>query len=179
MATGGRGPAGRLAQLSLWDATTGGLLHTFGGKASSCINFAFSPDSRLLATADFETNAVRVWSVWTGEQLACFEGHAAPPRCVAFSPDGKLLASGSIDTTILLWDVSKLDGRPPATMPGAEALSELWPELRGNAASAFKAITALSGAGDHALTLIKEHLQARSPRFPPAHEGVAERPQRG
>ncbi len=80
---------------------------------------------------------------------------------------------------ILLWDVSKLDGRPPATMPGAEALSELWPELRGNAASTLKAITALSGAGDHALTLIKEHFQPRSPRFPPAHEGVAERPQRG
>jgi WD40 repeat protein len=165
--TGGHSTGGPgTMDLSLWEAITGSLVRTLGKQQCLFINYAFSPDSRLLATADALTRKVRVWSVWTGKELACFEGHAAPARCVAFSPEGRLLASGSVDTTILLWDVSKLDGRPPATSPSSEQLDTLWAQLGGDAAGAFKAIATLSGAGSPAVVYLSNKLKP-APKMDP------------
>lgn len=157
--TGGRTRYGDgTSELCLCETATGGLLRTIG-KDDWFYNYTISPDSRLLATTDSEKNCVRVWSVWSGKQLAAFDGHAARVCCLAFSPDGNLLASGSLDTTILLWDVSKLDGRPPAKALSKEELAALWPELIGSAESAFKAVGALSGAGDPAVAFLMGKLK--------------------
>jgi WD40 repeat protein len=72
----------------------------------------FSPDGTLLAVgvpAEAPgTFAVRIYS-WPGRKLLhTFTGHRGPITALAFSPDGKTLASGSVDTTILLWDLTKI-----------------------------------------------------------------------
>jgi WD40 repeat protein len=73
------------------------------GNALTVQQIAFSPDSRLLVTA--EGNKLRLWRPQTGVQMSALEGHQARIVNVAFSPDGRLLASGSLDGTLRLWDV--------------------------------------------------------------------------
>ena len=65
---------------------------------------AFSPDSKLLATAG-EDSGVRIWTVATGARTYFFSGHTNPVTLVAWSPDGRVVASGSPDRTVRLWRV--------------------------------------------------------------------------
>jgi WD40 repeat protein len=65
---------------------------------------AFSPDSKLLATAD-SNGFVRLWEAINGREILTCKGHTDLVNSVVFSPDGKILASGSYDQTIKLWDI--------------------------------------------------------------------------
>jgi WD40 repeat protein len=78
--------------------TGGPKVASFSQKVEHC---AFSPDSRLLATAARDGSA-RLWDVRTGAL-------AAPPMpdgdvCVAFSPDGRWLATGGASGVARVWN---------------------------------------------------------------------------
>jgi WD40 repeat protein len=68
---------------------------------------AFSPDSKLLATAGIELS---LWDVSSGREVRVFTGHTSPVTGIALSPDGRILASrargGEGDNTLRLWNVS-------------------------------------------------------------------------
>ncbi len=68
---------------------------------------AFSPDSRMAATAGID-RIIRLWSIPAGAELMQL---IEPPDMgylysLAFSPDGSLLASGSGDHAIRIWDTT-------------------------------------------------------------------------
>ena len=137
------------------------LLRTLNAPETSAACIAFSPDGRLLASAGQHDRTVRIWDVWTRKELAKFKGHRGPVYCVAFSPDGKTVASGSADTTILLWDVSRLQPEQPLSiawneLPAdlardweAKELARLWEEIQAKeGVKVSQAIWQLIGAGD-------------------------------
>jgi WD40 repeat protein len=74
----------------------------------------FSPDGKRFATGvvgePFTTYGVRVYDWARGKALHTFIGHVGPVTALRFTPDGNFLASGAQDTSVLLWDLSKLPG---------------------------------------------------------------------
>lgn len=71
---------------------------------------AFSPDSRLVATAaghwhDRDDNRAIIWDAATGRQLSVLAGHRGAVNGVAFLADGERILTASSDYTAALWDI--------------------------------------------------------------------------
>lgn len=73
---------------------------------------SFSADGKLFATniqgTKAETYGIRVYEWPSGKPVRTYNGHVAPVMAIRFTPDGKFVMSGSQDTSIMLWDLSKV-----------------------------------------------------------------------
>ncbi|HZN05795.1 MAG TPA: caspase family protein [Pyrinomonadaceae bacterium] len=82
----------------------------------------FSPDGRLLATATFRSNTIKLWETATGRKLRDLSssGQSAPGIApyVAFSRDSRLIAAASADNAVKVWDV--MSGREVQTLAGPQ-----------------------------------------------------------
>jgi WD40 repeat protein/uncharacterized caspase-like protein len=82
----------------------------------------FSPDGRLLATATFRSNTVKLWETATGRKLRDLSsgGQNAPgiSPFIAFSRDSRLLATATADNSVKIWDV--ISGREVQTLAGPQ-----------------------------------------------------------
>jgi WD40 repeat protein len=104
-------------EMILWDAATGRQLHTFTRNEAEAVglgvkDLAFSPDGRLLASAEGEAATIKLWDVATGSELQTLVGHSEPASSIAISPDGATLVSGSEDGTTRLWTLSAGEAEP-------------------------------------------------------------------
>jgi WD40 repeat protein len=87
------------------------LQQTLTGYNGGVLSVAFSPDSRMLASASASGDiTVELWdaatSSLTSPLLQILTGHNDGVCSVAFSPDSRLLASASYDMTVRLWDAA-------------------------------------------------------------------------
>jgi WD40 repeat protein len=150
--------------LYFYDTATWELIRTQKIELYGARAMAFSPDQRILATADPSRNDIHVWNAATGESLGLLSGHRGGVWSLTFSPDGTRLASGSADTTALVWDMTSFAAKLPASNPSAAEFDELWSELdAGGVQRAYKALWALAGAGDRAVRFLAAHVEAARP----------------
>jgi WD40 repeat protein len=145
--------------VQLWELATGKeRLRITLAWGQSVDGIAFAPHGQVLAISGDET--IYLCGVATGKEVARLK---APVRQggLAFSPDGKQLGSLSRDTTILIWDVSKIDGeRLAGRRLDKDQLAHLQTDIEGeDARKAHLAMNALAGAPEQALALLKTRLQ--------------------
>ena len=118
-------PDGRLLAVSyangqvwLWNAATGQVVRVINadhqtsgfsiGGGYNVWGVAFSPDGKLLATADGDWNT-RVWNAATGQLLFTLKASQLSDDGVggvAFSPDGKTLAAADGSGAVQLWNLA-------------------------------------------------------------------------
>lgn len=70
----------------------------------------FSSDGRLLATATFHTNTIKLWETATGRELrdlsAGGQNTSSLSPVFAFSPDNRLLAAAGGNNSVRVWEVA-------------------------------------------------------------------------
>jgi WD40 repeat protein len=71
--------------------------------ATLAIGFAFSPDTRLLATYSWDT-VINIYDVRTKILITTLTKHTKGLSKVAFSPDGSEMASASGDGSVKIWN---------------------------------------------------------------------------
>jgi WD40 repeat protein/tRNA A-37 threonylcarbamoyl transferase component Bud32 len=91
----------------LWDARTGGLLHTFADHAA-VLRAVFSPDGRQVAAAldspeGGAAGIVKVWNVVTGQETVSIP-EKSMHFTAEFSPDGRYLVKEGPGHTVKAWD---------------------------------------------------------------------------
>jgi WD40 repeat protein/serine/threonine protein kinase len=100
--------------LSIWNASTGRLLHRWVGHPGPVQCVAIDPSSRWVASGGQQPDqTVCLWDATTGERLHVLQG---PPllTCLSFSPDGRRLAAVGNDGWVQLWD--RVTGQPILTL---------------------------------------------------------------
>jgi hypothetical protein len=172
--------------IRVWHVNSGREMRQFEGCLSKSrygwiSSLRFSPDSRSLAVAvqfnggtlgDDDQCLAPVLEVASGLFRRKLKGHRGHVASVAFSPDGKRLATGSLDSTILLWDMTRLAGTESAsTSSPAERLTQWWNALaEEDAANAYDAVVALSGMPKQSVSFLAERLR---PAIAPTKEELA------
>ncbi|KAI0753977.1 WD40-repeat-containing domain protein [Daedaleopsis nitida] len=96
----------------VWDVETGALRVALEGRASVS-RAQFGPDSERLAAA-YEDGGVRIWKIKSeevkrGQALAILYDHQMPVSSIAFSPDGTMMALGSGDSTVTVYDATRME----------------------------------------------------------------------
>src|SRR6185503_4440732 len=85
--------------VKIWDLAAHSVVANLEGHSHRLRSVAFSPDSKILASAS-DDNSVKLWDTGTYKEVTTLSGHSGPVLSVIFSPDGKLLASASDDKTV-------------------------------------------------------------------------------
>ncbi len=113
--------------VTIWEAATGRQLRTLADPDNANVDLgvssmAFSPDSRVLATAASDAT-IKLWDVASGTLLQKLVGHTTAVAALAFSPDGTTLASGTKEegdqAGVRLWTISSGAAQPTATRSAA------------------------------------------------------------
>jgi WD40 repeat protein len=100
------GPTEEDQTLRLFNVSSGIERGTFKAPNAGITAIAFSADGKILACGD-RKGMICLFDLPTHKQLARLLGHEGPIYTLVFSEAGLTLASGSVDSTALVWDLSK------------------------------------------------------------------------
>ena len=95
--------SGAWDEVRLWNPNNGQTQQTFSGRGHS---LAFSANGNTLAAGGYRQ--IYLWNANNGQLQRTLPGHTEDVDWVAFSTDGNTLMSFSRDSTILLWNMTKL-----------------------------------------------------------------------
>lgn len=91
--------------ITLWDVSTGEILHVLHDHKQAVNWLPISPDGRLLASSDSDCH-LNLWNLTSGELLKSFD----EPGCNSeFSPDGKYLLIAGDNSGVKLMDPVSLE----------------------------------------------------------------------
>jgi WD40 repeat protein len=96
--------------IRLRDPATGKELRGWQAGATGILTLAFSPDSKVIASAAIRSSAIRRWDTATGKEIGPVAAHTSSVRSLFFGSDGKTLLSGG-HGEILEWDLTTLRQR--------------------------------------------------------------------
>jgi hypothetical protein len=117
----------RPSGIQLWDLARAREVRLFGGLGGEIKGVVFSPCGGFLAAAS-SAGTVRFWDPRRGTLLGEIRAPRGGFSSLAISPDGKTLYTGGSDTTVLLWDLGRIQARwrlrPPAL--SKQKLTKLW-----------------------------------------------------
>ncbi len=154
--------------IRLWEVITG---KEIAALKDQYFNVAtWSKDGRMIACANSKAKdqvrsapnwQINVWDSATGRLICQFDDVPAEIKALAFSPDTKHLAAGLGDTTVLLYDIGKVDPRfKTAANLTTMDLESRWAELGGESATAaHQAIGALVLSPKEAVPFLRERLK--------------------
>jgi WD40 repeat protein len=91
--------------IHLWAADQDQPVRELAGHAGAVRSLAFSPDSRLLASAGVD-QIIRLWGTSTGRLEGTLIGHTDEIASLAFLPGGQRLASASRDGSVRVWSTA-------------------------------------------------------------------------
>jgi WD40 repeat protein len=102
------------SHLRAWDPATGKELHDSPEGFDYTVALAATPDSRLLATANWMDQEVRLWETARGRlaRRLPLKGDGRYVRTLAFSPDGRTLFACQYRGLIQSWDAATGRERP-------------------------------------------------------------------
>jgi len=133
---------GDQSRIHLWDLAHGKEIAVFGDHTNRVSSLSFSPDGTILASAGWDLGGVRLWDVAQRKLIHRLEGHDGSVTAISFSPDGKTLASAGVDTTVLIWDVSRFVEREAAVELTIAELESCWNDLGGDGPIPYRAVKA-------------------------------------
>ncbi|MBM7054291.1 caspase, EACC1-associated type [Streptomyces durocortorensis] len=106
-------PAPRLAEIDLWDLSSGKLIRTLRGHARGISSLAFSADGTMLVSGagrasvnnsgSPDTEAL-LWDTASGTIRTKLTGHTGGVWAVSFNPDGSSIATADGAGTVRLWE---------------------------------------------------------------------------
>ena len=99
------------AEIHLWKADTGHLLHTFNSPGGWVHLLTFSPDGKMLASTGKHSrrNTIFIWDVENRRLLTTINVADVGEKGVLtlkFAPDSITLASGHANGTVQIWDIT-------------------------------------------------------------------------
>jgi WD40 repeat protein len=107
------GRASGAEEIKLWHVASGREVATVSAQRGRIHSVAFSPDGRLLASAN-DDRSVTIWDVSARREWLTLPGYTGWSQRLAFAPDGRILAT-LCKKGIKLWDVASQ--QDVATLP--------------------------------------------------------------
>ncbi len=93
------------AKIIVWDVATGKKLRELPGQQYQVWGMAFSPDDKILAVGNLDSQ-VRMWDVASGKEISSVGEHRGSVNVLAFMDRDRGIASVSSEGMVCRWDVT-------------------------------------------------------------------------
>lgn len=153
---GSRIVASSVTRVSVYESATGKQTDTLdrNWEDGPFQDVCFSPDGRHIATCSMgSAGAVVVWELATRTAVRRFTAETGTVAAVGFLEGGRRVASLSADSGVIVWDVTRRDGKKP---PSEAELTTAWGTLdKVNAGNGDPGVWTLAAGGKAAIPLIR------------------------